>query len=338
MFCVIAFQYDEGAIAQLEDVLYKCRSIMLPGASLFVALQTNTLQDMGGGYAKNWSQMVQDFQLRLEQENKFFCPKLEINFRNTSSIFETANTMEMTEGMTNNNVHNTLGIPTIGTTLEASQVRKINFNWNPRNKKQVDLDQGLSHVFERLDKEIEVLDDPIVIMFDDTSFTMDQIYDGVKSSLKSVNIYRYPSISDSDPEKEIDQFFSHTKGVLITSHGLFKGAEAENIISLQRSNVTSSNIRGTLLRAVSRLYILMGVAEHEYYQSKNTINDDSLLHCFEQSYENVWECLTCSHTLGNKVYVCTPCKKIHHVDHIAGGRSIQMRKLDKRCQCTCSSK
>ena len=311
---------------------------MLPGTSLFVALQTNTLQDMGGGYVENWSQMIQDLQMKMDQQHQFFCPKLEINFRNTSSIFETANRLEKVEGITNVRVQNTLGIPTMGTTLEEGQVNKINFNWNPRDKKPADLHGALAYLFERLEKDIDLKNDPFVIMFDDTTFTMDDVYDGVKSALNATNAYRYPCTSDSDPEKEIQNFLSNPHGILITTHGLFKGAEAETVISLQRSNVTSSNLRGTLLRAVSRLYILMGIAEHEYYESKTTINDDSLLYCFQKYHEYAWECLNCSDIFNRTMTVCTPCKKVCHGNHVTAGRGVQKYRLDKICQCVCFHK
>lgn len=309
---------------------------MLPGTALFVALQTNTLQDIGVGYAENWSQMVEELQLRLEQQ-QFFCPKLEINFRNTSSIFENSNKMETVQGP-KTSLQNTLGIPTIGTTLDASQVRQIFFNWNARNKKQADLDTALCNVLEKLENVFNLEDEPFVIMFDDTTFTMSQVYSGLKSSSKISKIFRYPSSSESDPEKEIDNFLSKPKGVLITTHGLFKGAEADAIISLQRSNHTGSNIRGTLLRAVSHLYILMGVAEHEYYLSKSTIDDDSLLYCFQHSYETAYACWTCANNNDNSFVVCLPCKKTHHANHTIWGRRIQTHKLDNTCQCSCNHK
>ena len=173
-----------------------------------------------------------------------------------------------------------------------------------------------------------------IILYDETLFEFDQVQDSLKNLKSNLNIYYYPSASDPDPEKEIELFIKNPKGVLITTHSLFKGSEAENVVSLQQSNVTSSNVRGTLLRSVSRLYILMGLDEGEVYKMNNTINDNSLLYCFKKCDDNLYECLDCSQHSNNKMMVCRSCTKTCHENHKFKARSIQQRNLDGKCQCT----
>ena len=93
--------------------------MMTPGTSLFIAMQSNNLQDYGAGYPANWKDLVTDSQTHLQQNN-FFCPQLNINFRNTISIFETSNNLKKGENSgTTQNQNNVLGIPTMGTNLNV---------------------------------------------------------------------------------------------------------------------------------------------------------------------------------------------------------------------------
>ena len=152
-----------------------------------------------------------------------------------------------------------------------------------------------------------------------------------------LDVYRYPAESNSDPQNELDKFLSATRGCLITSHELFKGSEAENIVSIQISYAAGSNVRGTFLRAVSRLYVLNGVAEQDAYVLGNVINDDSLLYCFEKCQFNIFECLNCSKTtddINTHIFVCTACAKKCHKNHRMESRHIESDRLYEKCACT----
>ena len=330
---ITAFKYDEDSLKRLTDVLVECRYLMDPGSSLVISLQSNNLQDIGGGYPNEWKNMIQKFQQELNNHHGFVCPLLDINFRNSSSIYASVNSIHKIQGNTSSEkVQNTIGIPKKVTTLESSPVRQITFNW--LNGKQDDLNTAMSHLYSTLQKEIDPQKDPLIILYDGHWFPVDQVQKSLKSLKSNLNIYHYPSISDPDPEKEIDTFLKNSKGVLITTHSLFKGSEAENVVSLLCSDVTSSNVRGTLMRCVSRLYILLGLSADDRYKINNTINDNSLLYCFEKCRVQVWHCLDCSQQSNNQMMVFTSCTKTCHENHKFEGKFIQRYNLKSRCQCT----
>ena len=287
-------------------------------------------------YPNDWEDMVKSSQTFLKRNN-FICPQLEINFRNTSSIFETSNNIKKDEHSGNTgNQNNVLGIPTMGTTLDQSPVKHIAFNWQHNNGKQVDLNQAVTHCINTLQKDIDSQTDPFIILYDETRFEMDQVYNAVKSLKTGIDVHRYPIVGDPDPEKELRLFLSSPSGCLITTHALFKGSEAENIISIQTNETMSSNIRGTLLRAVSRLYILNGLGESNNFTIENGINDDSLLKCFKKCKTNLWECMSCNQTSKchkKPLFICMACVKKCHINHKVELRGIQRDKLDGKCQC-----
>ena len=117
-------------MTRLENLLTECQSLMLPhGASLWIALQSNNLQDFGPGYPEDWNDLVNESQGNLEQNN-FLVPKLEINFRNASSVFETSNSIEKDKNDTSSdNMQKVLGIFTMGTILNETPVKSFYFNW-----------------------------------------------------------------------------------------------------------------------------------------------------------------------------------------------------------------
>ena len=132
---------------------------------------------------------------------------------------------------------------------------------------------------------------------------------------KEIIIFRYPSENAVEPEQELDQFLSSNRGCLITSQLLFKGSEAESIFSLQELYSASSNVRGTILRSVSRLYILNGIDEVENMSIRNAKNDDSFLHCFKSCECLIYECKTCNEGSEDRTMICLPCKRKCHGGH-----------------------
>ena len=86
-FHITAFKYDEGSLKRLTDVLVECRKAMDPGSSLVICLQSNNLQDMGGGYPNDWKKMIERCQEDLNKLYGFACPLLDVNFRNSSFTY-----------------------------------------------------------------------------------------------------------------------------------------------------------------------------------------------------------------------------------------------------------
>jgi hypothetical protein len=314
--------------------------MLTPGLSLFVAMQSNNFQDYGGGYPSNWKDLVKDSQTNLQQNN-FFCPQLDINFRNTTSIFETSNNIKKDESHTTiataDNQNNVLGIPTMGTTLDQSPVKQIAFNWQIHNVKQADLDRAVKQCINTLQNDIDFQNAAFIILYDEKSFTMDQVYNAVKLLQTGIAVHRYPVVGNPDPESELQTFLATPMGCLITTEALFKGSEAENIVSLLTGQTGSSNIRGTILRAVGRLYILHGLDESDTFTIVNVINDDSLLHCLKQCNVTLYECTSCNQTSqGQKtpLFLCMACVKTCHKNHEVEARNIQRRNLEGKCKCT----
>ena len=310
---------------------------MAPGATLCCALQTNTFMDFGGGYGKDWKKLVLKKHENLKSKN-FHLPNLDINFRNSALIFDFSNDIKKDETSgTSENIQNVFGTPTTGTNLTQTPVHQLNFNWQMYHKNQTNLNNIMNHTISLFQKEVSSQIIPFVVLYDESRFKMKQVYDALKSCPHTgMNVFRYPVEGDPNPEKEFDQFISQNHGCLLTSQLLFKGAEAENIFSVQSSDSFSWNVRGTILRSVSRLYILNGMSEDEYMNINNVMIDDSFLHCFKKCYYNMYECKSCFEKSKKKTIVCTPCKRKCHVNHELEGRAIQRRKMSGKCVCkTC---
>ena len=333
----LAFRYDEGALQRLEDLLTDCQALMAPGATLCCSLQTNTFMDFGSGYRKDWKKMVHKKQENLESKH-FYLPSLDVNFRNSSLIFDASNDFKKDKkNMSTDSIQNVLGIPRTGTTLTQSPVHQLNFNWQSNHEKQTDLNDIMNHAISLFQKEVSSQDIPFVVLYDESDFKVKQVYDALKSCPQTgLNIFRYPVEGDPNPEKELDQFISQNNGCLLTSQLLFKGAEAENIFSLQISQSVSSNVRGTILRSVSRLYILNGMDEAETMTINNVKIDDSFLYCFEDCYYTLYECKTCNEKSDEKILVCFPCRRKCHANHEYEWRDIVGRNISEECVCkTC---
>ena len=308
---------------------------MTPGATLCCALQTNTFMDYGGGYDGEWKNLVNKTQESL-RSNNFYLPLLDVNFRNSSLIFESSNSIKKdgTRTNTSDNVQNVLGTTATGTTLTQTPVHQLHFNWQLSKEYQSNLNDIIKHTTLLFQKEVSSQNIPFVVLYDESRFTMDLVYIALKSCLQAgLNVYRYPVQSVPDPEIEINQFISQNKGCLLTSQLLFKGAEAENIISLQSSNAVSSNVRGTILRSVARLYIINGMGENQMMTINNVKNDDSFLHCFENCHTIIYECTTCTEKADETLMVCFPCKIKCHTDHKLEYRYIPDLQISGKCVC-----
>ena len=149
----------------------------MPGKTLIICLQSNTLQDFGGGYSDGWEKMVENCVKDLNESHNFVCPVLDINFRNSSSINKSANSIQNHEGNNNSNLQNTLGISKMGTTLDTSNVRQIHFNWQSMNNKQDDLNEAMKKLLKHVQSDIDLRKEPLILLNDDTKFECYKIKD-----------------------------------------------------------------------------------------------------------------------------------------------------------------
>ena len=65
---------------------------MMIRGSIWFAIQTNRLKEVGGGYAKNWKELIQATKSRLE--NSYHIPSLPKNLRNTEEVFKVTETVK----------------------------------------------------------------------------------------------------------------------------------------------------------------------------------------------------------------------------------------------------
>ena len=88
----LALKYDRTCLKQLENCLEKCNKSLKPGNSLWAAVASNNLNDIGGGYPKTWKEMIIQTKEKLLRKG-VESSDLGINFRNSNEIFETSNSI-----------------------------------------------------------------------------------------------------------------------------------------------------------------------------------------------------------------------------------------------------
>ena len=74
-----ALKYDRNAARRFVRILDECQKALHPGHTIWVAMQTNGLMDVGAGYPKKWSEYIKEAEQSLEASN-FRNEQLEINF------------------------------------------------------------------------------------------------------------------------------------------------------------------------------------------------------------------------------------------------------------------
>ena len=292
---------------------------------------------MGGGYPPDWKDTVEKAQCNLEKKG-YTCPLLPINFRNSKEIFDCTNNIQKSATTTGADVQNVLQVNQKGNTISSSPPTMYNFNCIRNKMKQEDLNnvfgKGVNELRERMyDSE----NNAYVVLYDEDYFDLKSIYDSLSKQEK--NIKSYPSYHDPDPEKELKDFLHAPVGCLITTHKLFKGAECENALILQRSSATSHNLRGTLMRVVSHLVILNGVSDQgDQVEYGNIVIQNDLLYCMVgNECDRMYECLTCKNVSNNEKketkYICASCKMRCHENKNHKFKLWDVQNLNKKCEC-----
>jgi len=177
--------------------------------------------------------------------------------------------------------------------------------------------------------------DAYVVLVDDVLFSLDQAAKALKSN-NETNINCYPC-NKANIEEELDQFLNNPIGCLVTPQRLFKGAECENAISLQHSSNAAHNMRGNILRTVSKLVIGNGVDEINKFSMSNVIMDNQSLYCLGDCKRGTTECLTCQISTNpstkNGGYICNPCLISHHSGHEWNPINIHQMTTKTKCDC-----
>jgi len=177
--------------------------------------------------------------------------------------------------------------------------------------------------------------DAYVVLVDDVLFSLDQAAKALKSN-NETNINCYPC-NKANIEEELDQFLNNPIGCLVTPQRLFKGAECENAISLQHSSNAAHNMRGNILRTVSKLVIGNGVSESDRFSMSNVIMDYQSLYCLGDCKISMRECLTCQASTNsstkNGSYICNPCLITHHSGHEWTHKPVRDMITEPKCDC-----
>ena len=308
-----------------------CQKALHPGHTIWVAMQTNGLMDVGSGYPTQWFEYIKESEQSLTASS-FQNQHLEINFRNAIEVFQCSNGIETTYIHGSVNIQNILGAATAGTTVSSSVPKVFNFNWADRREKQNDLDNVVKLAIQELKQDmINSEHDSYVVLVDDVIFSLDQVSKSLKAN-NETNIKCYPC-NKANVEEELGQFLDNPVGCLVTPQKLFKGAECENAISLQHSENVAHNMRGNILRTVSKLLIINGINEGNKYSMGNVIMDNQSLYCLDDCRMDMIECLTCKASTNpstkNGGYICNTCRISHHCGH----EWTYTTNTERKCDC-----
>ena len=329
-------KYDKEAVKRFVQTLNECQKALNPGQTIWVSMQTNGLMDVGSGYPTKWSEYIKEAERSLTTCS-FQNQHLEINFRNANEVFQCSNGIENAQGHPYMNIQNILGAATAGTTVSSTIPKVFNFNWSLRRKKQCDLDNVVGRAIQELKQDmIDSEHDAYVVLVDDAMFSLDQVAKTLKSN-NETNIKCYPC-NKTNVEEELDQFLNNPIGCLVTPQRLFKGAECENAISLQHASNAAHNMRGNILRTVSKLVIGNGVSESDKFSMGNVIIDNQSLYCLGDCKVNMRECLTCQKSTNpstkNGGYICNPCLISHHSGHEWEVLNVYEITTQPKCDCS----
>merc|ERR1712218_76476 len=209
-----SLKYDRNAVRRFVKILDECQKALHPGHTIWVAMQTNGLMDVGAGYPKKWSEYIKEAEQSLEASN-FRNEHLEINFRNSNEVFKCSNGIEQGKA-SNTNIQNVLGLPTTGTTVSSSVPKMLNFTWkNKETGNQDDLNQVVGRAIQDLSQDKSDSEhDSYVVLVDDVYFELDQVAKALKHN-KEMDIKIYPCNNKSNVREELDEFLDNPVGCLI---------------------------------------------------------------------------------------------------------------------------
>ena len=261
--------YDRISSQRSADTLKECGNLLSPGLTLWVAMQSNGLMDVGMGYSPNWATFIDGAKKSLA-DSGFQNEELDTNFRNGIEIFQCSNRIKKTDS-SDMEIQNVLGLPTSGTNVSSSEPKVFNFNWkNYLDGAQQNLNNAMTTAVNTMKKEmVDSEHNAYVILVDDDIYKISQISKALRNLEKE--IFCYPCAEEHDVEKELDLFLTHQRGCLVTTQDLFKGAECENGIAVQHSDNVAYNMRGNLLRVVSKLVIVNGLDHTKVFETPNVV-------------------------------------------------------------------
>ena len=190
-------KYDREAAKRFVHILNECQKALNPGHTIWVAVQTNGLMDVGTGYPQKWTEYIKEAEQSLEASS-FRNEHLEVNFRNSNEVFKCSNGIDQAQGYTATKVQNVLGLPTTGTTVSSSIPSILNFNWVGNKEDQNDLNKVVGRAIQELKQNMGDSEHAsYVVLVDDVKFELDQVAKALKHN-KETDIKMYPCNNKSN--------------------------------------------------------------------------------------------------------------------------------------------
>ena len=288
---------------RLNNVLEECYK--LTKKHLWLAIQTNTLNDVGTGFPTNWAESVGIFKNNLKEVGYYF-PQLNSNYRNSEQIVKLGKDIQ--SNFSDYDVNRVLNVAESAAMLHNNMTRTIPYNFKYKDER---FNQVIEHAFTLIRNDIR--NNPkkscIVILNDDPLSTSEEIFNALPNDVKHNEVVTmYPikegmlndggNNDDDDDDEIVNKLL--TSNCLITPGDYFKGAEAENVIV--NSNASGgfgagfSSQRCSLLRAVSRLVIVQRMDESEAFTFQNTTLDTTCLKCLKECKDYLYKCNDCTET------------------------------------------
>ena len=67
-YVILALKYDRMAVNRLVQILTECQNALSPGHTLWVAMQSNTMMDVGQGYPMKWADYINEAKQSRKQD------------------------------------------------------------------------------------------------------------------------------------------------------------------------------------------------------------------------------------------------------------------------------
>ena len=338
-YSILALRFDDGSLKNLEDFLTKANSCIKeanPGNSIIAAIQSNNLTDIGAGYPRKWNASVQKLTEQLDKKN-FQSSFLTSNFRNSSEVYESVKSMKANAEL-NVEIQEALKVAKKGTSLSSSNPEMFYFNWNIGHVNQQDLNKAVEVGIQKIkDMMKESETESYLLVFDDGIFLWNEIREAIQQNADKANFKSYPCEDETNLQRELDEFLIDPQNsCLVTTAKLMKGAETENSIMVLSQKSATNNLRGTLLRSVSNLVILIGLTEYDQFQFEGLKTNSDSLHCMIDCGLYMYQSKTYLTTTKRMKRICYACLMKCHVgnkDKFEWLYVDSLKKEDRKCEC-----
>ena len=167
---------------RLERCVDECNKVLTPGNSVWAAVASNNLNDIGGGYPKTWKSMIEKTKSSLLTKG-VESSDLGINFRNSNEIFETSTNIskDQSDYNTTVEVQQVLDVTKKGSTISSSQPTLYNFHWVMNRGKQEDLDNAASLSLQELKKRMnDSENESYLVLYDEDYFSIEKVYNAIR--------------------------------------------------------------------------------------------------------------------------------------------------------------